>query len=182
MPNVEYLMKGSRSIFWHRRDLRIDDNVGLSKASKSIQNLTGVYVLDPKLLDLELTTSKSKNWFLGNSLLELQHNWKRLGSRLLILKGDPIKLIPKLVKLININSIFWNENIEPYEQYRDNIIKKKLIKNNKQIYTFIDQLMIEPFRIRTNNNEPYRVYGPFYRKISHNSQLYKKTTGIYRNI
>ncbi len=164
MPNVKYSMKGSRSIFWHRRDLRIDDNVGLSKASNSRKKLTGVYVLDPKLLDLELTTSKSKNWFLGNSILELQNNWKRIGSRLLILSGDPIKLIPKLAELINVDTIFWNENIEPYEQYRDNKIKKELIKNKKQIYTFIDQLIIDPSEIRTNNNEPYRVYGAFYRK------------------
>ncbi len=157
-------MKGYRSIFWHRRDLRFEDNVGLSQASKIRQHLTGVYVLDPKLLDLELTTSKSKNWFLGKSLLELQNNWERIGSRLLILKGDPIKLIPRLSELINISSIFWNESIEPYEKYRDNKVKQKLIKNNQQIYTFIDQLMIDPGKIRTNNNEPYRVYGPFYKK------------------
>jgi len=66
-----------RSIFWHRRDLRIEDNIGLSEASKNSKNLIGVYILDPNLLNLSRTTSEAKNWFLGESLLELQKNWKR---------------------------------------------------------------------------------------------------------
>jgi len=82
-----------RSIFWHRRDLRIEDNIGLFEASQNSKNLIGVYVLDPNLLNLNRTTSEAKNWFLGESLLELQKNWKKRGSRLLILNGDPIKLI-----------------------------------------------------------------------------------------
>ena len=61
-----------RSIFWHRRDLRIEDNIGLFEASKNSKKLIGVYVLDPNLLDLKRTTSEAKNWFLGESLLELQ--------------------------------------------------------------------------------------------------------------
>jgi len=82
-----------RSIFWHRRDLRIEDNIGLFQASKNSKELIGVYILDPNLLDINRTTSEAKNWFLGESLLELQKNWLKRGSRLLILNGDPIKLI-----------------------------------------------------------------------------------------
>ena len=54
-----------RSIFWHRKDLRIEDNIGLSEASKNSKNLIGVYVLDPVLLNLKKTTSEAKNWFLA---------------------------------------------------------------------------------------------------------------------
>ena len=43
-----------RSIFWHRRDLRIEDNIGLFEASKNSKNLIGLYVLDPNLLNLNL--------------------------------------------------------------------------------------------------------------------------------
>ena len=121
-------MKKFRSIFWHRRDLRIEDNIGLFEAAKNSKNLIGVYVLDPNLLNLNRTTSEAKNWFLGESLLELQKNWERRGSRLLILNGDPIKLISKLADLIKSVCIYWNENIEPYEINRDNLIKELLLK------------------------------------------------------
>ena len=95
-----------RSIFWHRRDLRIEDNIGLSEASKNSKNLIGIYVLDPILLNLNRTTSEAKNWFLAESLLELQKNWESKGSRLLILNGDPLKLISKLAELIKGANFF----------------------------------------------------------------------------
>ena len=66
-----------RSIFWHRRDLRIEDNIGLFEASKNSKNLIGVYVLDPNLLNLNRTTSEAKNWFLVKVFL----NYKRIGKK-----------------------------------------------------------------------------------------------------
>ena len=153
-----------RSIFWHRRDLRIEDNIGLFEASKNSKNLIGLYVLDPNLLNLNRTTSEAKNWFLGESLFELQKNWKKRGSLLLILNGDPIKLISKLVHLIKAECIYWNENIEPYEINRDRLLTEHLKKGKKKVYTFLDQLIVNPSDIKTNNDEPYKVYGPFYRK------------------
>ena len=164
MSNLEYKMTKFRTIFWHRRDLRIEDNIGLSEASKNSKNLVGVYILDPKLLDINKTTSEAKNWFLAESLLELQRNWKLRGSRLLILNGDPIKLINRLVDLIKTESVYWNENIEPYEIHRDTQITKLLEHKKKKIYTFQDQLIVNPRHIKTNNGEPYKVYSPFYRK------------------
>jgi len=125
-----------RSIFWHRRDLRIEDNIGLFQASKNAKDLIGVYILDPNLLDINRTTSEAKNWFLGESLLELQKNWERRGSRLLILNGDPIKLISKLADLIKAEYIYWNKNIEPYEINRDKIITELLLKEKRKVYTF----------------------------------------------
>ena len=164
MPNIESRVTRFRSIFWHRRDLRIDDNIGLSEATKNSKNLIGLYILDTNLLNLNRTTSEAKNWFLGESLFELQKNWKKRGSLLLILNGDPIKLISKLAHLIKAECIYWNENIEPYEINRDRLLTEKLKKEKKKVYTFLDQLIVNPSEIRTNNEEPYKVYGPFYRK------------------
>ena len=39
-----------------------------------------------------------------------------------------------------------------------------LLKEKKKVYTFLDQLIVNPVNIKTNNEEPYKVYGPFYRK------------------
>ncbi len=164
MSNFEYQMKKFQSIFWHRRDLRFEDNIGLSEAIKNSEKLIGVYILDPNLLDLNRTTSEAKNWFLGESLLELQENWENSGSNLLILSGEPIKLITKLADLIKAEYIYWNQNIEPYEINRDNQIIARLKKEKRKVYTYLDQLIIDPNDIKTNNNEPYKVYGAFYRK------------------
>jgi len=157
-------MNKSLAIFWHRRDLRIEDNIALFQASKNHKNLIGLYILDPNLLDLNKNASEAKNWFLGESLIELQKNWESRGSRLLILNGDPIKLIPQLSELIKAECIYWNKNIEPYEIDRDKKIIDKLNQNKIKVYTFLDHLIVNPHNIKTQKNEAYKVYGPFYSK------------------
>ena len=39
MPTLEYKMTKFQSIFWHRRDLRFGDNIGLFEASKNSKEL-----------------------------------------------------------------------------------------------------------------------------------------------
>jgi hypothetical protein len=44
-------MTSSRWLFWHRRDLRLADNLGLAAAAAPPPAVTGVFVLDPAILD-----------------------------------------------------------------------------------------------------------------------------------
>ena len=44
------LMTSSRVLFWHRRDLRLADNLGLVAATEISPAVTGVYVVDPQLI------------------------------------------------------------------------------------------------------------------------------------
>jgi deoxyribodipyrimidine photo-lyase len=37
-------------LFWHRRDLRLDDNIGFHKAQQHSQNVVGIFCFDPQLL------------------------------------------------------------------------------------------------------------------------------------
>ena len=37
-------------IFWHRRDLRIKDNIGLSKAGEKSNKVIGIFCLDSNIL------------------------------------------------------------------------------------------------------------------------------------
>ena len=43
-------MAASRVLFWHRRDLRLADNLGIQAAVEISPAVTGVYVLDPALI------------------------------------------------------------------------------------------------------------------------------------
>ena len=40
-------MTTTRVLFWHRRDLRLADNLALAAAAEISPAVTGVYVLDP---------------------------------------------------------------------------------------------------------------------------------------
>ena len=83
-------MTSSRILFWHRRDLRLADNLGLVAATEISPAVTGVYVLDPQLInppDHLPPMAPARLWFLIESLVELQQRWREAGSRLLVVKG-----------------------------------------------------------------------------------------------
>ena len=156
-------MNNPRILFWHRKDLRINDNNALKKAFSLSNAITSTYILDQNYsYDFN---AKSRAWFLGNSLQELSENWKNLGSQLIIDEGNPLILIPELAKLIDAKFVVWNKAIEPYEINRDLEIKNTLKKYNIESIELWDHLLIEPSQIFTGSNKPYSVYGPFYKKL-----------------
>ena len=162
-------MEFDRCLFWHRRDLRINDNIGLSSAINKSIATTGVFIIDPSLFNYRkgnLSMSPARSWFLLNSLIELYNNWKSEGSELIILKGNPKDLIPTLARIINAKWVVWNKNFEPNEIIRDEDIIYKLKKLNIEVDTYLDQLIVDPNRIKTLEGNPYKVYSPFYRKWS----------------
>ncbi|MEL6882224.1 MAG: deoxyribodipyrimidine photo-lyase, partial [Cyanobacteria bacterium J06607_10] len=86
-------------LFWHRRDLRIRDNLGLSAARDRTSKVIGVFCLDPGILDTDAIAPARVAYMIG-SLAELQDSYKSAGSELLILKGDPVQAIPKLASAL----------------------------------------------------------------------------------
>ena len=156
-------MEYPRILFWYRKDLRVNDNKALIKALALSKAITSIYIFDETYpYDFN---SNSRAWFLSESLKELNENWKKAGSRLVIQKGSPSILIPLVAKKINAKYIFWNKAIEPYEIERDERIKADLKNSNIKIVDIWDHLLINPSEISTGSNTPYTVYGPFFKKF-----------------
>ena len=140
-------MEHPRILFWHRKDLRVKDNKALMRAFSLSKAITSIYIFDETYpYDFN---SKSRSWFLGESLKELNENWEKAGSRLLIEKGLPSDLIPLIANKINAKYIFWNKAIEPYEIQRDKKIKSDLKNSNIEIVDLWDHLLINPSKIAT---------------------------------
>ena len=155
-------MTPPRWLFWHRRDLRLADNRGLAAAAASTPAVTGVFVLDPAILS-EPTMAPARLWFLSESLRELQQSWQQAGSRLLILRGDPAELLPRLAGAIGAEVVAWNRDVEPFGRERDRQVARKLQAEGRKVLADWDQLLIPPEALKTGAGEPYRVYGPFWR-------------------
>jgi deoxyribodipyrimidine photo-lyase len=151
-----------RWLFWHRRDLRLADNLGLAAAAAATPAVTGVVVLDPA----ELAASQqapARRWFLAESLRELAGRWQAAGSRLLILQGDPLLLLPHLAAATGAEVVAWNRGVEPAERERDRRVAAALQGDGVKVLVDWDQLLVPPETILTGGGDPYRVYGPFLR-------------------
>ncbi|MDZ8189152.1 MAG: deoxyribodipyrimidine photo-lyase, 8-HDF type [Nostoc sp. ChiSLP02] len=150
-------------LFWHRRDLRISDNTGLTAARRQSPKVVGVFCLDPNILERDDVAPVRVTYMIG-CLQKLQQRYAEVGSELLILHTDPVQGIPALAQALSAKAVFWNWDVEPYSQERDrniiNALKEKGIEFLTQNW---DQILHSPEEIRSGSNQPYTVYTPFWK-------------------
>jgi deoxyribodipyrimidine photo-lyase len=151
-------------LFWHRRDLRIRDNLGLAAARNRTAKVIGVFCLDPGILEGDDIAPARVTYMIG-SLAELQESYKGAGSELLILQGPPDKAIPKLASALGAAAVYWNRDVEPYSRERDRAVAEALKdKDIERSTQYWDQLLLPPDALKTGSGKPYKVYTPFWRK------------------
>jgi deoxyribodipyrimidine photo-lyase len=155
-------MAPERWLFWHRRDLRLADNLGLAAARAATPALSGVFVLDPGILEAA-GMAPARLWFLTESLRELAARWRAAGSRLLLLRGDPALELPRLAAATGAEVVAWNRDVEPYGRERDRRVAAALQAQGQRVLVGWDQLLVAPDALKTGAGDPYRVYGPFWR-------------------
>lgn len=152
-------------LFWHRRDLRIVDNVGLAAASQQTTKVVGVFCLDPGILKTDEVAPARAVYLIG-SLQELQKKYAEVGSQLLILQGTPTQVLPALAESLGAKAVFWNKDVEPYARARDRSVADALKEKGIAVQAFWDQLLHPPKRIMTGSGDPYTVFTPFWRNWS----------------
>lgn len=105
-PLNSTMASGSSSLMWFRKGLRIHDNPALEYAAKGSNYLYPVFVIDPHYMEPDpnafSTGSKraglNRIRFLLESLVDLDLNLQKIGSRLLVLKGEPSEVLFRCLK------------------------------------------------------------------------------------
>jgi deoxyribodipyrimidine photo-lyase len=150
-------------LFWHRRDLRLTDNLGLSAARDRSPRVVGVFCLDPDLLT-PATVAPARVAYMLGCLTALQRRYRQVGGQLLILQGDPRQQIPALARELAATAVYWNRDVEPYSRERDTAVSQALKTAGIERQTiFWDQLLHGPGEVLTGSKTPYTVYTPFWR-------------------
>ena len=97
------MMKEKISFFWFRRDLRIDDNTGLSKALNGDHKIIPLFIFDSEITD-ELDVDDPRINFIYKQLEYINSTLStKFNSKLLVLKGNPFEVIQKLITDYNIH-------------------------------------------------------------------------------
>ncbi len=145
------------TLYWLRNDLRLSDNPALNYAAEH-GDVLAVYIFD-ETLQRQMGTASAR--WLHDSLEALQ---TALDGRLLLLAGDPKKLIPEILHQHKIESVVWNRLYEPEAVKRDSSIKKQLQEDGVQVKSFNANYLWQPTEIAKKDGTPYRVFTPYYRK------------------
>ena len=150
-------------LFWHRRDLRTEDNIGLFHALSSGHEVIPVFIFDEHILDKLPANDKRVN-LIYNELSKLQAIYTSNGSNLIVRKGDPVDLILELSKTHSCLGVYTNEDYEPYARERDESLKIKLEEQGSSFNSFKDQVIFAPGEVLKPDTKPYTVFTPFKRR------------------
>ena len=92
------------NIFWFRRDLRIEDNVGLFHALSSNVEVLPIFIFDEIILS-ELPKDDARVTFIHEQLEKIQSELNKIGKSLAVFHGNPIDFFTKLISENKITSV-----------------------------------------------------------------------------
>lgn len=152
------------SIFWFRRDLRLQDNCGLYHALKENDTVLPLFIFDTSILE-KLEDKKDRRVdFIHSSVSHLKQELERTGSSLLVETGTPEQVYERLFDEYSIKAIYTNHDYEPYANERDSKIKAIAQKHGAELFTYKDQVVFEKDEVLKPDGEPYTVFTPYMRK------------------
>ena len=151
------------SIFWFRRDLRLEDNIALYESISTKKNVLPIFIFDDNILN-ELPNDDPRVNFIYQTLFDINLVLKKHNTSLLILKGKLEDVWNKLIQNYTIESVFINKDYEPYAIKRDQKLGEVLKANGIELHSFKDQVVFEESEVVKANGEPYTVFTPFKRK------------------
>lgn len=154
---------GKVNIFWFRRDLRIEDNRGLSQALMSEFPVVPIFIFDTDILDSLEDKQDRRVFFIYQALTFLHEKLNTHHSNLNIYYGKPFNVFKKLITSVSVSQVFTNIDYEPYATKRDSIIESLLNENNIKFSSFKDQVIFDRDDIVKENGIPYCVFTPYSR-------------------
>jgi len=152
-----------KTLFIFRRDLRIEDNIGLIESLQNSKEVIPCFIYDENIIK-KLKDSEFRWSFLNESLVELDNELKKKGASLQILEGKPEKIVDEIIKRHKLDAVFLNTDFTNYSQRRDEKIFQVCKKNKIAFHSTLDFLLHNPNEIKTNEGSPYTIYSFFYKK------------------
>ena len=153
-------MQNKISIFWFRRDLRLEDNTALHFALKSGNPVLPIFIFDEAIIN-NLDENDARVTFIYETLKEMNAKLNAFGCSIHLYKGKPLDVWEDLVANYKIASVFFNKDYEPYAINRDEKINSILASENIPVFSYKDHVIFEENEILKKDNTPYTVYTPY---------------------
>jgi deoxyribodipyrimidine photo-lyase len=161
---------GDAVVHWFKRDLRIRDNTGLSKAAELAKEngvgVIGIWIMSPQDWEAHLV-SPAKCDFELRSVELLRKELEELDIPLYIETIPKRKNVTsRLVELVqewNVKNVFCNLEYEPDELRREERLVRMMFDKGINFDPQHDDCVVPPGRLKTGGGKQYAVYSPWYR-------------------
>ena len=152
------------AILWFRQDLRLADNPALCEAAAANDRLIPLYLYSAEE-GVPWALGSASRWWLHHSLNALDETLKDFGSRLILRRGPSLDTLRGLIAETGASRVYWNRLYEPASMVRDSAIQSRLREQGIAVETFNSALLNEPWTIKREANQPYRVFTPYWKAV-----------------
>ncbi|WP_175561119.1 DASH family cryptochrome [Hydrococcus rivularis] len=167
-------MTSQRILIWYRNDLRIHDNKLIYQALKEKAQIIPVYCFDKRQFRQTHfgfpKTGKFRAQFLRESVADLRNSLQKLGSNLIVRLGFPEKIIPDLAQELNIDAVYYHEEVTFEELAVEKSLKKALSQIGVKVNSFWGATLYHP------DNLPFKIHQIPELFTNFRKQLEKKST------
>lgn len=145
------------AVVWFRRDLRVRDQPAFLAAGDAADRSLALFVLDPALL---CPSGAARRTYLYRSLRLLS---EALGGRLLVVRGDPVDLVPRVAASLDAATVHVAADFGPYGVRRDGSVEKALADAGRELVRTGSPYAVAPGRVRKADGGRFAVFTPFHR-------------------
>ncbi|MEW5675824.1 deoxyribodipyrimidine photo-lyase [Flavobacterium enshiense] len=151
------------TIFWFRRDLRLEDNTALFHALNDNEAVLPIFIFDKTILH-ELEKDDARVTFIHRQLQKIHSELLKIGKSLAVFYGNPEIIFQQLISENKISTVYTNHDYEPAARKRDKAIYQLLKENNIEFKTCKDQVIFEKNEVVKDDGTPYVVFTPYSKK------------------
>lgn len=154
-----------RTLVWFRgKDLRVADHAPLASALAA-GGLVPLFVLDPHFFAPERARAlPNRIQFLLDSLASLAKNLEHAGSRLVVVRGRSVDVVPEVAAKLGVERVVAHRWSEPFARLRDQRVAEAL-GPNMRFELFEGETLIAPGTVRTGQGGVFSVFTPFSRAV-----------------
>lgn len=149
------------ALFWHRRDLRIEDNRGLYKALTGGCAVVPVFIFDTQILDKLSNKRDARVLFIHRELQKLKEAYRKHGSDLKVFYGAPLEVWKTLVDRYSPQAVYTNRDYEPYARQRDQELHAFFQERGIDFKGSKDHVIFEKSEVEKLDGGPYTVFTPY---------------------
>ncbi|WP_104382398.1 deoxyribodipyrimidine photo-lyase [Sphingobacterium sp. HMA12] len=151
-------------VFWFRRDLRLEDNAGLSRALATGVPVLPVFIFDEDILQQLEDKSDRRVDYIHQALTGINKELKGVGATLNTFYGSPLAIFKTLHEKYRIHEIYCNRDYEPKAIQRDRSIFEFFKTAGIPFKAIKDQVIFDKNELLKNDGTPYTVYTPYAKK------------------
>jgi deoxyribodipyrimidine photo-lyase len=147
-------------ILWLRRDLRLADQPALAAVVASGASVIPIFILDDETPKHRRMGAASR-WWLHHSLKSLDADLRKLGSRLILRRGNSVAILCELAQKTGSSAVHCIRHYEPWWRNAERALSAEI-----ELVRHHGNYLMPMGGVKTGSGGDFKIYTPFWRALS----------------